>query len=401
MKKIGIILLVFAALNLLVAIIASANGETYAAGSKFSGALLLGAIGGLLYYFGGKKEASNQESTNRSSTIKYASVQDESFWQKYKRLNPTKASAIESVTERIMSLLSEKDTQEIVASMERWAMNIGCQIQDIKTEFLQSYQSTFDNADTKEILEHLKSVKLKEEANRFNISTRNTCTHFMIKWLTEDLQKQSTKSKPNAMQTRNRMPARDLVISENASLQFVENPKTGKIFFICGNKKGYVSPAAVEKMETGSLDDFYYIEVSVGGSDYVPCLCYAKNKNVIKQFSVDGATTHYSSNIKEQIRIKLRNAFREFIEDAKKEEAYSKMEVPFKYLTLKAAVANFYQQMQNNKLLVAMANLNQIDYHTLLEEECRKIMEEVKNEFYNNTDPKEEIGNKPDDDLPF
>ena len=49
MKKIGIILLVFAALNLLVAIIASANGETYAAGSKFSGALLLGAIGGLLY----------------------------------------------------------------------------------------------------------------------------------------------------------------------------------------------------------------------------------------------------------------------------------------------------------------------------------------------------------------
>ncbi|MBQ5714364.1 MAG: hypothetical protein IIV77_07745, partial [Bacteroidaceae bacterium] len=165
MKKIGIILLVFAALNLLLAIIASANGETYAAGSKFSSALSLGAIGGLLYYFGGKKEASNQESISRSSTLRYASVQDENFWQRYKRLNPTEANAIESVTERTMSLQSEKDAQEIVASMERWAKNIGCQINDIKTEFLQSYQSVFDNADTKEIIEHLKNVKLREEAN--------------------------------------------------------------------------------------------------------------------------------------------------------------------------------------------------------------------------------------------
>ena len=77
------------------------------------------------------------------------------------------------------------------------------------------------------------------------------------------------------------------------------------------------------------------------------------------------------------------------------------MEDPVKYLILKTAVANFYQQMQHEKSLVAMSNLYQIDYNTLLDEECMKIMEEVETEFFNNTDPKEEIGNKPDDDLPF
>lgn len=397
MRKAGIVLLVFAIGNLLVAIIASVSGETYAAGSKFSSSLLLGAIGGLLCYFGGKKDTSNHENINRSSPQESSIVQ-ESPWQEYERLNPTKAKAIEEITERKMSLQSERDVQEIISSMERWARNIGCQIQEIKTKFLQTYQSTFDNADTKEILEHLKNTKLKEEANRFNISTQNTCTHFMIKWLTEILQKEAALSANNHINYRNKMSARDLVISENASLEFRENPNTGKIFFICGSKKGYVSPAAVEKMETGSIDDFYYVEVSVGGKDYVPCLCYAKSANVIKQFD---ATTHNTSKLKERIRTKLRNAFREFIEDAKKEDTYNKMEDSVKYLILKTAVANFYQQMQHEKSLVAMSNLYQIDYNTLLDEECMKIMEEVETEFFNNTDPKEEIGNKPDDDLPF
>ena len=61
MKNAGIVFLVFAALNLIVAIIASANGAASAAGSKFSATLLLGAIGGLLYYFGSKKDKSDKD----------------------------------------------------------------------------------------------------------------------------------------------------------------------------------------------------------------------------------------------------------------------------------------------------------------------------------------------------
>ena len=290
MKKIGTILLVIAALSLLGALF-SAGRDADTAGGRFMGALILGSIGFLLLYLGNKKENTKSGNSYRTTNQNQVSAPQESFWQRYKRLNPTKACAIESITGRNMSLQSEKDAQEIVASMERWAKNIGCQINDIKTEFLQSYQSAFDNADTKEILEHLKNVKLREEANRFKISMQNTCTHVMIKWLTEDLRKESPQPANNQMKTRNKMSARDLVISENASLKFVENPNTGKIFFVCGSKKGYVSPAAVEKMETGSLDDFIYAEVSMDGKTYVPCLMLGKRteQSIIRTFSKEEA----------------------------------------------------------------------------------------------------------------
>ena len=57
MKVFGIILLVFAVLNLLVAILAASSGApAEAVGSKFSGFFMLSIIGGLLYYFGKKKK---------------------------------------------------------------------------------------------------------------------------------------------------------------------------------------------------------------------------------------------------------------------------------------------------------------------------------------------------------
>ena len=63
MKVFGIILLVFAVLNLLVAIMATSSGAPAGAvGSKFSGFFMLSVIGGLLYYFSNKKrEGENKE----------------------------------------------------------------------------------------------------------------------------------------------------------------------------------------------------------------------------------------------------------------------------------------------------------------------------------------------------
>ena len=284
MKKIGTILLVIAALSLLGALF-SAGRDADTAGGRFMGALILGGIGFLLLYLGNNKENTKSENSYRTTNQNQVSAPQESFWQRYKRLNPTKACAIESITGRNMAMQSDKDAQELISSMERWARNIGCDIQEIKTEYLKSFKSAFDNED---ILEHLKKVKYTEEANHFHISQSNTCTYFMIQWLTEDMQKQSTKSNTNAIQSRNRMSARELVISENATLNFVENPNTGKIFFTCGSKKGYVSPAALEHMEKGKLDDFYYAEVSIGGSDYVPCLMLVNKptEKVVRSFDV-------------------------------------------------------------------------------------------------------------------
>jgi hypothetical protein len=61
MKITGIILFIFAAINLIVAFVAAGNGApSDVVGTKFSAVLLLGSLGGLLYYFGKRKEKNSQ-----------------------------------------------------------------------------------------------------------------------------------------------------------------------------------------------------------------------------------------------------------------------------------------------------------------------------------------------------
>lgn len=84
----------------------------------------------------------------------------------------------------------------------------------------------------------------------------------------------------NNIQSANRMSARQLVISENASLEMRENPNTGKYFFVCGSKKGYISPAAQTALLEGKdIDNFQYAEVSIDGGAAIPCLMVVGNSN--------------------------------------------------------------------------------------------------------------------------
>jgi len=89
------------------------------------------------------------------------------------------------------------------------------------------------------------------------------------------------------LQVTDRMSAKQLVISENAEIQFINNPKTGKVFFTCGTKRGYVSPAAQKKMTDPqcTLDDFQYAMVAKPGEQAIPCLMVVGNseQNVIKK----------------------------------------------------------------------------------------------------------------------
>ena len=71
----------------------------------------------------------------------------------------------------------------------------------------------------------------------------------------------------------NRMSAKQLVISENSPLQFITNPKNGNVFFTCGSKTGYVSPAVKQIMDSCSLEELQYAECSIdAGATWVPCL---------------------------------------------------------------------------------------------------------------------------------
>ena len=385
MKVIGYILLIIAALSLIGALF-SAGRDADTAGGRFMGALILGGVGLLLLWLNNKKETSNKENTTRSSSPRESFVQ-ESQWQKYERLNPTKASAIEAITERKMSLQSERDVQETIFSMERWAKNIGCQIQDLKTRFLHSYQSTFDNADTKEILEHLKN---------FNISIQNTCTHFMIKWLTECLQKEAAPSANKHIKYRNKMSAKDMIISENSTLNFVENPNTGKIFFVCGGKKGYVSPAAVEKMETGSLDDFYYAEVSIDNGEYVPCLMLVNKQNVVRSFDVGAdhpaineANKDYTGEeiLKKELEIRNRLCFlmKYFIQTE-----YCELKEFQELEDLTIPIANAKSCYEDNENMIEICRQYGLDYSKILDKATSLIIEEYIS-----------LKSNSDNDLPF
>jgi len=87
----------------------------------------------------------------------------------------------------------------------------------------------------------------------------------------------------------NRMSAKQLVISQGAALQFINNPNNGNLFFMCGNIKGYVSPAVKAVADSVSLDELQYAECSIDGAPAVPCLMMVGNsqQNVKRTLGAD------------------------------------------------------------------------------------------------------------------
>lgn len=86
----------------------------------------------------------------------------------------------------------------------------------------------------------------------------------------------------------NRMSCAQLMKSQNSELQFIENPNTGKIFFMCGNIKGYVSPAVLRNMNSVSVADLQFAEVSIDNKPAIPCLMMIgdASKNVKRTLSL-------------------------------------------------------------------------------------------------------------------
>lgn len=85
----------------------------------------------------------------------------------------------------------------------------------------------------------------------------------------------------NDIKSSNEMSLKQLIIKENAELKQIRNPKNGKCFFTCGNKRGYISPNAAQKLAdpAATLDDFKYAEISINGNEAVPCLMIVGNGN--------------------------------------------------------------------------------------------------------------------------
>ena len=88
---------------------------------------------------------------------------------------------------------------------------------------------------------------------------------------------------------KNRMTASQLVRANGGSLDFVENPHTNKLFFVCGSVRGYVSKNVRDNMDTVTLDQLQYgeIEANINGKPTsVPTLFMANVANVKKHFEL-------------------------------------------------------------------------------------------------------------------
>lgn len=85
------------------------------------------------------------------------------------------------------------------------------------------------------------------------------------------------------MLVRNRMSVEALKNSEKDSLQFIKNPNTGKLFFMCGSKAGYISPAVRQEIDTIQASELQYAECCIEGSnEWVPCIMKQSKDNVVR-----------------------------------------------------------------------------------------------------------------------
>ena len=88
----------------------------------------------------------------------------------------------------------------------------------------------------------------------------------------------------NKMNVRNQMSATALKASEKDNIRFIKNPKTGKLFFTCGTKTGYISPAVQAKATEVTLNDLNYAECCIEGQDnWIPVLMMRNNSNVVAE----------------------------------------------------------------------------------------------------------------------
>ena len=85
------------------------------------------------------------------------------------------------------------------------------------------------------------------------------------------------------MLVRNRMSVDPVNGRVGDVLQFIKNPNTGKVFFLCGTKRGYVSPAVQQDINTVKGSDLQYAECCIeGNNEWVPCIMKKSSENVLR-----------------------------------------------------------------------------------------------------------------------
>lgn len=174
-----------------------------AAGHSVFGPLFWLALGIVLIYFGKKKEeekrSAKSEATTPSDDNIHQNVNTQmvsadagkeevkrettTYWEKYKSENPAKASQLQALLGVDFSLLSNKDAQEKINSVNRLCSQYRCEVADVKERCLQDLEQ-FPLSFLSKMIEMTEKEK-EQEAFKFNIAQENTVCAMMIGWMKE------------------------------------------------------------------------------------------------------------------------------------------------------------------------------------------------------------------------
>jgi len=81
----------------------------------------------------------------------------------------------------------------------------------------------------------------------------------------------------NRLVFSNKKTLKQFVLEQNAEVKTFKSSKSDKLFFECGKIRGYVSPAAAERLKNPncSIDDFNFAMVAKEGEEPIPCIMIA------------------------------------------------------------------------------------------------------------------------------
>ena len=115
----------------------------------------------------------------------------------------------------------------------------------------------------------------------------------------KEILSQDTMIPQNNIKVLSSKPLRQLIVEQNSELKQLYNHKTGNTFFVCGNVRGYISPAAVKKLEEkdASVDDFKIALVAKEGENAIPCLLLSGDNRfkLVRTFEVRSISACNSS----------------------------------------------------------------------------------------------------------
>ena len=162
-------------------------------------------IGVIIYAISKNNSTNSSQTSYNKENVNAANIVDSSnftnYWTHLKNQMPQKAFAIESLTGRDLSKLSDKDAFEIAQSIERWSNIAGKPISQLKESFLSELKPVIDELGLEAMIERTKQERDKE-AKTFNISRDNTICAIML----ESLIKMKTNNELQPVQDGGAMP---------------------------------------------------------------------------------------------------------------------------------------------------------------------------------------------------